>query len=725
LLKDEDFEGGNFLEWKRHFWKNFEAYLNWTTSERKFTKLRGASLSAMIYLLATTSATIQSDLQFFATMFPYIATPEFIALHCEKMMNNCDGRPGSSNEGNQNFVSNLISLLSVLVEHSEGMFPAKIAADFCDLASNVRSNAEPTRNKARQVRSALLEQQQETPRTQIELAEKVGDKWEPRFLSIEALAVMVWELGPDGRVEPPLRSFGLNDLSFRIAPKSSVDGKKGFVLTCEGDSCCFADDRGVDFRAWLGELEQRKRNLMAKLESPPIIKLTASELKSVNNNIWLLTYSSVEIARQLTLREQHLFKSTPISNFIRQAWTRVDDPTKAPELKKIIEQFNEMSFWIQTEIVEQSSINDRVSIIEKFIEVLAELHTLNNFQTMFEIVGGLNSASVSRLKRTWGKVSKAAMGKLEFYQNVVSSASNFRTLRETQDALSGTESLLPYIGLFLSDLTFLEDGNPDSVVHGDKPLINVAKLVMIYNLFERIRKMQSREYNLKPFYELQRLIAGAKRFDEADCYERSQIVEKREVDLALFRSTSTAYAPNAGLFEADQTFGGPGDPSVSVKLPNDVKIVVLHLRSEIPAGKIVQHLARRFTFKADQFLVLPPSQKSAGKVWEGDEPVRPGEVKSNLEIWPHPALVNCVVVYAQERVSEATSILIPMDQPLFKLIKILQKAFGLLAENKFSFYTKEDTQVKWLVASESLLGKFDPRTEILHLAFVSSSFFSF
>ena len=49
----------------------------------------------------------------------------------------------------------------------------------------------------------------------------------------------------------------------------------------------------------------------------------------------LLTHHSLEIARQLTLREFRLFKTIPPREFIKQAWMKTDDQTKAPELKKV------------------------------------------------------------------------------------------------------------------------------------------------------------------------------------------------------------------------------------------------------------------------------------------------------------------------------------------------------------------------------------------------------
>ena len=146
------------------------------------------------------------------------------------------------------------------------------------------------------------------------------------------------------------------------------------------------------------------------------------------------------------MREQHIFRKIPIREFLKQAWTKTDDDTKAPELKKMIDQFNEVSSWIQTEIVSQTDVKNRAIIIEKFIEILdvpflispfQELYKLHNYQTMFEFVGGLSAASLSRLKKTWAvrlypdgqKVSKTSETRLQELTDIASPIGNYKGLR--------------------------------------------------------------------------------------------------------------------------------------------------------------------------------------------------------------------------------------------------------------------------------------------------------
>ena len=107
-----------------------------------------------------------------------------------------------------------------------------------------------------------------------------------------------------------------------------------------------------------------------------------------------------------------MFKNIKGREFIKQAWLK-DDGKRAPQVAQMVSNFNDVSNWVATEIVKQPQQQHRVLIIEvatslltekKFLEIADELEKLNNFNTLLEIIGGLNSSPVSRLKRTWEKV---------------------------------------------------------------------------------------------------------------------------------------------------------------------------------------------------------------------------------------------------------------------------------------------------------------------------------
>ena len=106
------------------------------------------------------------------------------------------------------------------------------------------------------------------------------------------------------------------------------------------------------------------------------------------------------------------------------------------------------------------------------------------------VVAGLGSAPIRRLQLTWRDVPKADMELFKEMDSMLDSKVS-RTLPLTwkegyfppphlqgnykhyRDRLAATEvPAVPYVGVFLKDLTFICDGNPDYLRGG---LINIHK----------------------------------------------------------------------------------------------------------------------------------------------------------------------------------------------------------------------------------------------------------
>jgi hypothetical protein len=77
------------------------------------------------------------------------------------------------------------------------------------------------------------------------------------------------------------------------------------------------------------------------------------------------------------------------------------------------------------------------------------------------------------------------------------------------------------LGLFLSDLTFLEDGNPDTVTQCN--LINFDKWTREAAIFSIIKKFQSSEYCLQPQPVIQKFLHVVNGFGgDKELYKVSQ-----------------------------------------------------------------------------------------------------------------------------------------------------------------------------------------------------------
>lgn len=114
-----------------------------------------------------------------------------------------------------------------------------------------------------------------------------------------------------------------------------------------------------------------------------------------------MTYSAKELARQLTLIEYKLFAAINPSECVAQHWMSKKKEELAPNILKMISRFNDVSNWVASEIVKCTELAPRTAVLKMVIEIAERCYELNNFNAVMEIISGLHSSSVFRLKASW------------------------------------------------------------------------------------------------------------------------------------------------------------------------------------------------------------------------------------------------------------------------------------------------------------------------------------
>lgn len=99
-------------------------------------------------------------------------------------------------------------------------------------------------------------------------------------------------------------------------------------------------------------------------------------------------------------------------------------------------------------------------------------------------------------------------------------------------------------GLFLKDLTFIEDGNPALTPEG---LINFHKYTMLASTVHEIQRSKDAPYCLQPVSELQEFLATQLQsaVDSHEMWERSCQLEPRGRDLG--NRSRDIYTPTGGM----------------------------------------------------------------------------------------------------------------------------------------------------------------------------------
>ncbi|KAI7871657.1 ras guanine nucleotide exchange factor domain-containing protein [Spinellus fusiger] len=244
----------------------------------------------------------------------------------------------------------------------------------------------------------------------------------------------------------------------------------------------------------------------------------------------LLDIDTLEMARQLTIMDFKLYSSIRPVECLDKAWSR--DPNEeegnvAVNIRASIEYCNQVTSWVSDAILSQGDIKKRSTLIKYWVQVAEKCRLLNNFNTCMAILSAFDNSSVGRLKRTWDMVGARTNQTLSHIRRLMGANRNFTEYREMIHSVN--PPCIPFLGIYLQDLTFIEDGN-SNFLKKTKDLINFAKRAKTAEVIREIQQYQSSLYQLKPVDELQAFIQANLQStrDEDQLYKESLKLEPRE-----------------------------------------------------------------------------------------------------------------------------------------------------------------------------------------------------
>ncbi|KAF2074459.1 hypothetical protein CYY_004241 [Polysphondylium violaceum] len=251
--------------------------------------------------------------------------------------------------------------------------------------------------------------------------------------------------------------------------------------------------------------------------SSPSRKIPESKLKGLINPRSLFDFDDEEIARQLTLFEFNLYSSIKPTEFLNQAWNKPNIASrKSPTILQMISRFNNVGLWVVSLILEPERVKTRAKRMERIIRIAEKLRELKNYNTLMSFIGGLNNSAILRLKYTRGLVAKRYLDSLDSLEKEMSCEGAYKNYR---DLLHNTDPpCVPYIGVYLTDLTFTEEGNPNIIGNN---LINFAKYTLLYKVISEVQQYQWSEYNLKVVPIIQTFIKDLTPQNASDLYKIS------------------------------------------------------------------------------------------------------------------------------------------------------------------------------------------------------------
>ncbi|KAI9276130.1 ras guanine nucleotide exchange factor domain-containing protein [Sporodiniella umbellata] len=266
--------------------------------------------------------------------------------------------------------------------------------------------------------------------------------------------------------------------------------------------------------------EVRSLVVTQTLEAPePILPRNLKRLK-------LLDISPIEMARQLTLIDFKLYSSIQPIECLDKAWSREED-SLAVHIQASIRFCNGMTQWVSDEILSQGDVKKRSLVLKYWVDVAEKCQQSNNFNTCMAILSAFDNSAIGRLKRTWELVGGKTQQIVGQLRDIMKANRNFVRYRELVHSIN--PPCVPFVGIYLQDLTFIEDGNSNYLKSPYSHLINFAKRSKTAAVIQEIQQYQMTSYQFLPVEPIQEFIVnnmGSSR-DEEQLYKESLKLEPK------------------------------------------------------------------------------------------------------------------------------------------------------------------------------------------------------
>ncbi|GAA5985467.1 hypothetical protein JCM5350_004008 [Sporobolomyces pararoseus] len=248
----------------------------------------------------------------------------------------------------------------------------------------------------------------------------------------------------------------------------------------------------------------------------------------------VLDVDPLELARQLTIMESRVYCSIRPEELLGSPSSASSSSGKREgSVRKMSALSTRLTGWIAETILGETDQKRRTSLVKYFVKLGERLLMLNNYNALFAVFTALNSSTIARLRKTWDGLAPKYRQSLEVLRRATDHSRNYAEYRGK--IRQTVPPCLPFVGLFLTDLIFIFEGNRaerSSPIDPSLRLINFDRYQKMSRIIGDLQRFQV-PYTLVEVPELQTLLSNMLEGplkhgqDAQSLYRQSLMIEPR------------------------------------------------------------------------------------------------------------------------------------------------------------------------------------------------------
>ena len=254
-----------------------------------------------------------------------------------------------------------------------------------------------------------------------------------------------------------------------------------------------------------------------RLRPPVVFPGVAS--RSLAPSAVLAKYHPLEIANQLTLLTSYAHDQLFPCELLGRQW---DGPERSnvPNFIAYRDFINRVGNWVSYAVLSEKNEPMRINNVAVLYHLCDELYTLNNWDCLVAVHGGLCDTPVAKLTQTFSKLPADALPLVNKFEELLSTRGSSRNIKAAMAASSRPR--FPSILINMRDLLHLEEMPIET-----DGMINFQRSIHLYNLLKFLLDGKHMKLDIVPDLQLMGVFSHWPIVDESVLHTQSQEIQPR------------------------------------------------------------------------------------------------------------------------------------------------------------------------------------------------------